>query len=68
MHKLLFLLSVLLVLVSCKIQPGSSRHNADGNPDKVYKLRLNPAHNEEHKTLKAQQERLDRVEDLLKSL
>src|ERR1700722_155593 len=33
----------IIVLFSfCKTQPSSDRHYADGNPDKVYNLRLNP--------------------------
>jgi hypothetical protein len=32
----------IFFIISCKIQPGSDRRNEDGNPDRVYKLRLNP--------------------------
>ena len=38
-----FLILTPVLYISCKIQPASDRHYADGNPDKVYKLRLNPA-------------------------
>ena len=33
---------VILFFFSCKMFPDSNRHYSDGNPDKVYKLRLNP--------------------------
>jgi Family of unknown function (DUF6263) len=41
--KAFFFSTVLMFVFSCRMQPGSDRHYADGNPDKVYKLRFNPA-------------------------
>jgi hypothetical protein len=42
MNKYFFLLFLLSFTISCKLQPGSDRRYADGNPNKEYKLRLNP--------------------------
>ena len=40
---ILLVVSIFFFHTSCKIRPSSERHYADGNPDKEYKLRLNPA-------------------------
>lgn len=40
---LLCFYTVTFLFFTCKMQPGSDRHYADDNPNKVYKLRLNPA-------------------------
>jgi hypothetical protein len=40
---LIVALTISCFLNSCKIQPGSTRHFDDNNPNKVYHLRLNPA-------------------------
>jgi len=34
--------ALMLLLMGCKLQPGASRHG-EGDPTKVYRLRLNPA-------------------------
>jgi hypothetical protein len=40
--KYLFWALIFFLMDSCKIQPGSSRHYADGDENKVYKLVLRP--------------------------
>jgi hypothetical protein len=41
--KMFFSIVIFLpLLISCRIQPNSDRRYADGNPDKVYRLRLDP--------------------------
>lgn len=43
MKNYFFVLVSILELSACKTQPGSNRHYADGDDNRVYRIRLNPA-------------------------
>ena len=38
-----FAVSLVVLLCSCNIHPGSSRYKDDNDPSRVYRLRFNPA-------------------------